>query len=360
MKLNSIITIIFCLLISACGKKTEAPKQATTTPPTTGSNPGGGGTTPEDVLYHKDGDVNKLYYNMANGVNIVVLGDGFVKEDLKKNGVFDTQVKKVIDYLFTVAPFKQYKQYFNTYVVYAESAKQGAAVGSTSSDNKFGSYFSSVTDRLLIAGNYNTCYEYVDKAIPRAIAHLVVLVVNDSKYGGSGGNIAVVSTNEASRYVMVHEVGHTFCGLGDEYIEEEIADNYPLSRLPMMANIDVTADASKAKWSHFVGRAGYGGVSSFEGAYYRSKGMYRPENNSLMSSLNSLNFNAPSREAIVKRILMLTGVTYSFENFLREDAASAATASTKLNINYAIPKNDFLNMDSRLQELKVEAKRLEH
>src|SRR5215217_6217599 len=210
------------------------------------------------VKFHADGEVSKLYYNGENSVNIVVLGDGFTKEDLQQGGSFDKQSKELIDYLFTVPPFSQNKKYFNTYVVYAESKNRGASMGyDPSGRTKFSSHFSLQTERLLMAGNMDSCDKYIEKALPLYRVHLAVMIVNDATYGGSGGRIAVVSANSLSKYIFVHETGHTFAGLADEYVDEAIADNYSMNYIYFLPNVDVTPDLDRIKWQHILKRPAY-------------------------------------------------------------------------------------------------------
>lgn len=361
MKLKS--TLLFCLyglmLLAACRK--GGTPVSTTEPVVTIEQPGTG--SPDNGNYHANGDVSKLYYNKADGVNIVVLGDGFIKEDLAIGGNFDKQVKQAMDYLFSVAPYAQNKQSFNVYVVYAESKTRGAAKGynSTNTATVFNTYFDSQVARLLIVGNKPLANTYAAKAVPLDKAHLIVMLVNDQTYGGSGGSIAVMSLNSLSKYIMVHEIGHTFAGLGDEYVDQSIANNYPLSQLPFMANIDDTSDPTKVKWAKFITTPVYQNiVGIYEGAYYRTPGYYRPELHSTMESLSYASYNAPSREAIVKRIDLILGIPYDFNTFLAADAFSIQPVRiASADPAPALPKNDFFDMKERLQVLEAEKKRLQ-
>jgi hypothetical protein len=344
--------LFLIVFMCACHKEQPKPtpitKPVETTPPVV-TNP------PENTSdYHKDGDVAQLYTPVENAVNIVVLGDGFTHEDLKKGGNFDTKVKQTIDYLFTVAPFKQYKENFNVYMVYAESEKRGATHGynPSNTNSKFNAYFDATTERLLIAGNSAACYTYAQKALPQEKVNLMVLLVNDDTYGGSGGGIAVVSTNMLSKYIMVHEIGHTFAGLGDEYVDQAIANNYPESMVPYMANIDNTNDPIGIKWAHYYTRPLYIKVGAFEGAYYRAKGFYRPEQSSVMLELNQTNYNAPSREAIARMICSIRNIPFDLEAFLQSDVTSVTSVSNRINTTLKLPHNDFINMQKRILELQ--------
>jgi len=304
-------------------------------------------------IYHQDGDVNKLMFNRLDGVNIVVLGDGFTKEDLIENGRYDAKVKEMTDFLFTIEPFKQYKDHFNIYQVYAESPVSGAADTYTPQRTKFDAYFEPLTDRSLVPGNYEACYLYAEKAVPRAEISLLILLVNDDRYAGTGGEIATVSTNEWSPNILVHETGHTFAGLADEYEEDEIAESFPLYLLPYLPNVDNTSDLSKIKWAHFLQRNCYcPQVGAFEGGYYRTFGVFRPEMNSVMRDITYLRFNAPSREAIVQTINARMGIPFDRDKFFKDDKKNLQAGAEQRSAMKLPPlHDDFIDMEKRTLQL---------
>ena len=309
---------------------------------------------PEPIpIYHQDGDVNELMFNRIDGVNIIILGDAFTKEDLIENGKYDAKVKEMTDYLFTIEPFKQYKDHFNIYQIYAESQVSGAADTYTPQRTKFDAYFETLTSRSLVPGNYEACYLYAEKAVPLAQISLLVLLVNDDRYAGtSTGGIATVSTNVASPIVFVHEAGHTFAGLADEYEEDAIAEFFPLDVLPFLPNVDNTPDLSKIKWSHFLERNCYcPQVGAFEGGYYRTYGVFRPEVTSIMRDVNFLRFNAPSREAIVQTINARMGVPFDRDKFFKDDKKNLPTGPERSMIKLPPLHHDFIDMKKRTLQL---------
>jgi hypothetical protein len=307
------------------------------------------------VVYHLDGDVVKLYGNNTTGVNIVVVGDCFTHDDLQKDGRYDTDVKQLIDYLFTVAPFKQNKQNFNVYMVYAQSPFPGAIhdgfnQGRTAS--KFNSYFDLQISRLLLLGDYPTFLTYVGKALPLDKVSLKVCLVNDVTYGGSGGDVAVVSTNSLSKRIMVHEIGHTFGGLADEYQDSSIGGEYSPGLSASYPNVDSTGDLNKIKWSSFVKLPAYKDVvGAYEGALYLATDYYRPEQRSVMYDLNTLSYNAPSREAIVRRMDEIMNIPFDFDAFVKDDASSVQPVFAVEKTNLTFPKHDFIRMKDRVMEL---------
>lgn len=305
------------------------------------------------ITYHQDGEVSRVMYNRADGLNIVILGDGFTKEQLITNGLYDSKVKEVTDFLFNVEPFKQYKKYFNVYQVYAESKVSGAADEYTPQRTKFDAFFGSLNDRYLVPGNYDTCYSYATKAVPLHKISVLVLMVNDERYGGTGGSIATLTTDGWSRFTLLHEVGHSFAGLADEYVEEAIADNYPLEMVPYLPNVDTTSDLTKVKWAHLLGYKGYKQkVGAFVGGYYRAEGIYRPEETSIMRQLDAERFNAPSREAIVRTIHAMMNIPFNLDSFITDDAKNLTP--TRVSNTFQVPpplRHDFVDMKQRTIQL---------
>lgn len=204
---------------------------------------------------------------------------------------------EMLDDLFsTVEPFAAYKQKFNTYIVYHK-----LSVGFE--------YDPYIDENPTIAAMKEDTVVYFFLA-----ASAVNLGITIEEH-----NLAYFKRRNLK--VMAHELGHLF-GLGDEYIDEAAAALYGIDYFREMdyPNIDTLADESKVKWNHFIGLEGYESVGVFEGAFFHETEFYRPELNSIMNLKGAdLKFNAPSREAIVKRIYGIIGLEYSFEEFLLKD-----------------------------------------
>lgn len=303
-------------------------------------------------IYHEDGEVFKMMLNRSNGVNIVFLGDGFTKEDLKKDGKYDAKVKELTDFLFEIEPFKQYKNYFNVYQVYAESKIKGAANTYTPDRTKFDAHFGNGNGRDLLTGNYDAAYKYAMKAVPVTDIRLLVMLVNDDRYAATGGAIATISTDKWSKYSFLHEVGHSFAGLADEYVEEPTAVNFPLDMLHYFPNVDNTSDLTKIKWAHLIEQKGYSSqVGAFEGGYYREHGVFRPEETSIMRDINVARFNAPSREAIVRTIFSIIPLNFDLNTFIREDAKNLQPVVTRTEQRIPPLLNDFIGMKQKVTNL---------
>lgn len=153
---------------------------------------------------------------------------------------------------------------------------------------------------------------------------LVVLVVNQDRYAGTcwmwsdGKAIAISPASTSTRNyinfknIINHEAGgHGFGRLADEYItaankdktitESEKSSLTAWTKYGFYPNVDTTSNLTQIKWKNFVDKTGYL-VRAYEGAYYFTFGVWRPETSSCMID-NRQYYNAPSREHIVKRIL---------------------------------------------------------
>ena len=96
-----------------------------------------------------------------------------------------------------------------------------------------------------------------------------LVTVNDTKYGGSGGSFAVYAGgNSSAPELAMHELGHSFSNLADEY-----EGNTGAYFGPEPAEVNVTKDAGGAKWSHWLGyeQPGIGTIGAYEGGRYYSR-----------------------------------------------------------------------------------------
>jgi hypothetical protein len=123
-------------------------------------------------------------------------------------------------------------------------------------------------------------------------------VVNSTKYGGSGGSWAVFAGGNSSAHeIALHELGHSFSHLADEYADLSGAytGNEP-------SEPNATKSATGAKWSHWIGfddpRGSNLDINVFQGAKRYPTGVYRPSLNSKMRTLGQP-FDAVSRETFI-------------------------------------------------------------
>lgn len=300
-------------------------------------------------VYYDDRSYTRLQQaSEGKGIDLVLMGDGFTRNDLKAGGQYIRALEDAARYYFTIEPFRSFKNYFNIYLVIAESDEEGVSNASgIKVKNKFGSTFGSGTT---ISCDLKLCQEYI-RLIPELdeIEQLkdiaCVLVLNSTKYAGTtslysnGFTVAMCpmsqdeSPNDFEGLIHHEACGHGFGLLNDEYYESTPETAIPKSEMETIKkwqqsgfylNVDSTKNLAKVVWKEFTQGTfapadKYDYVKAVEGGALYPKGVWRPEKNSCMNH-NIPYFNAPSRWAIVKRIMKLAGKTqYTFSDFVRQD-----------------------------------------
>lgn len=140
--------------------------------------------------------------------------------------------------------------------------------------------------------------------------------------------------DEAFRQIIVHEAGgHGFAKLLDEYAYGGTISDDQIQLIELYkswywgANIDVTNDPFEIDWAHLLADSRYDGhVGIYEGAFTYEFGAYRPSDYSIMR-YNTGNYNAPSREEIYNRIMVLSGEEAYYEDFVEYDAINRSVAA---------------------------------
>ncbi len=240
----------------------------------------------------------------SNRVNVVFLGDGYTASQIETTYVAD--IDKYLNHMFyeNQDPFTRYEKFFNVYRINVVSNESGADVPpqniyrDTALDAKY--YFDGVTDRLLYVSESKANTALNNGLAGSGItADMKLVTVNDTRYGGGGGNYAVFAGgNSSAPEIALHESGHSFSGLADEYSYSSTTYTGPEP-----SQVNVTKDPTGAKWSQWLGyvdpdHPGLGAVGAYEGAMYNDYGIYRPTIDSKMRSLG-VAFNAVSREKII-------------------------------------------------------------
>ncbi|NHZ87303.1 MAG: peptidase M64 [Planctomycetia bacterium] len=306
--------------------------------------------------------VREIFNNGSpeNKVDILILGDGYRKEDVKQ---FKKDAKHLVGVLFDTEPFKSRKSDFNVWAMNVFSDETGISnprqnVWKKSTfDLRFNSFDS---DRYVLTFANKNLREIAAQAPYDAI----MIIFNDPKYGGGGiYNLysTVSSLSSQADYVFVHEFGHSFASLADEYYTSNVAYVVkPPEFEPNDPNVTALFDPDNLKWQHLehlvapgiplptpwnqaaydsiavvyqqkrrqmiadgVGankmetlfdelkrstipmlksQQYYGKVGAFEGGGYLAKGIYRPEVDCIMFSRNRGEFCKVCSEAIEKMI----------------------------------------------------------
>ncbi|MBW8244596.1 M64 family metallopeptidase [Muricauda oceani] len=272
-----------------------------------------------DNKYFSDGDIEVVFENdKSNGINVIFMGDVYFQNHLEaSDGIYRKHALNTISYLFNSTPFSQYKKHFNAYIIYAESKLFVSEDKKNEVKTPFGSSVS--PDGLPSISNWRAIDGYVSKLTgkPRGEKDLILISIKSHSGGGTAwlnNNVAIFGAED--HRVMLHEVGHAFANLGDEYANE----SYQPIILQEVANLDSTNNPDLIKWKHFLGLSDYIEVGAYEGGNYRESGFWRPEEQSVMGWGSY--FNAPSREAIVKKIMELKKLEYNFKEFLKIDKSN--------------------------------------
>jgi hypothetical protein len=301
---------------------------------------------------------------MINGspdkkVDILILGDGYAKGDMEK---FRKDAKHFSETLFSYQPFKKHKNNFNIRAMEVISAESGIDMPDKNvwKNTALGTMYNTFGSARYVLTEDNRALHDIAGAAPY---DFITILVNDNRYGGGGiFNLYTTSFTQPAKagqewemdYVYVHEFGHCFGGLGDEYYSSQISyvDLYPKGIEPWEPNVTRTNTKETLKWRSFIfdytpiptpwrkteydsiaalqgkldrlaadyydKRAGYlkssneilkdpqwiGKTGAFEGSGYIAKEMYRPAIDCKMFALNPVDFDPVCAAAIEKMIAM--------------------------------------------------------
>ena len=259
-------------------------------------------------------NTGKLVYNgdPAEKVDIVFLPDGYTEAEMEK---FEKDAKRMIGYFQGCEPFSEYKNNFNFWIVYAHSDETGTDFpGKRIYKNTIlnSSFYTFNTERYLMTYDIKSVHNFAGY-VPY---DQIYILVNSDTYGGGGvyNYYSLTSAdNKYVDYVLVHEFGHGFAGLADEYYTSDVAveDYYDLNVEPYEPNITTLKNFDK-KWSALVKEgtpiptpptAEYEStVGAFEGGGYVAKGVYRPRQDCTMKSIKYNYFCPVCRDAIIEMI----------------------------------------------------------
>ena len=302
-----------------------------------------------------DGEVRLIKEECAGApqpVHLIFTGDGFIEEDYQDGGAFDQALETAVNAFFGLEPYASYKDYFRVSAVAAYSQERGATVKSNMTGCKAqtkNTKFSSTLDggnSTGIACDYDRVFSYARKVDGVTEADLdnttVFVIINLNVYAGTcmmmatGRSVSMCPTGSSFGKVVTHEGGgHGFGRLLDEYryhnmslpVDEQNYVNSCRESDPYFGyNISLTGDRELVHWKYYFDMAGYEAVGMYEGAYLYYMGAWRPEYISCMED-NRPYYNAPSREAIVRRIMKASGSTFDYDDFLAKDARALSSGA---------------------------------
>lgn len=189
----------------------------------------------------------------AEKVDLVFLAEGYTAEEKDK---FINDVKKFSGYLFEIEPYRANEEKFNIYGVFRPSAESGM------DEPRQKNYRNTVLKASFNAFDLDRYMLTEEGFLLREMAaaapyDAIVVLVNSKRYGGGGiYNDYCITTvdNQASKSVFLHEFGHSFAGLADEYYTSDVAYNefYPPGVEPLEPNITALLDPENLKWKDLV------------------------------------------------------------------------------------------------------------
>jgi IgA Peptidase M64/Peptidase M64 N-terminus len=294
-------------------------------------------------------------------VDFLILGDGYTTDEIKK---FEADARRLTEALFATSPFKERRKDFNVWAICPPARESGISRPSTGvyRDSPLGATYDAF-------GSERYVLTFDNRAVRKVAAHapyeFIEILANNRTYGG-GGIFNLYSTvavdNAWANYVFVHEFGHHFAGLADEYYTSPVAYVPATERIePWEPNATALLDPSNLKWKDlvssgtpiptpwnkeafetysreiqkrraelrknkrpesemealfaeelkhesemFAAEKFAGRVGAFEGALYESRGYYRPQVDCIMFSRTNF-FCAVCRQAIERVIDMYLG-----------------------------------------------------
>lgn len=250
--------------------------------------------------------------SVESSVDIAILAEGYTSKEMRK---FQQDAKKLINYMFSVQPFGSYQRLFNINLVYSASKESGSDIPLESywRNTVFNSNFYTFgIERYLTVNNiWKVCD--VASCVPY---DQIIILVNSDRYGGGGiYNFYSICTSdhESSPGVLVHEFGHAFAGLGDEYFSSNVTyeDFYDPEFEPWEPNLSSLKNF-ESKWKDMVPEGipvptpadeKYSEiVGAFEGGGYVPKGIYRAQLNCRMNNNSADDFCKVCQRAIERMI----------------------------------------------------------
>lgn len=216
---------------------------------------------PADLYIVKDAvkdNAVKVYKSHYSGdphtkVDVVILGDGYSANDQKK---FEKDLKRYTEIFLNHEPFKTYKNKFNIYGVLKASEESGIDEPGANiyKSTSLGTTFYSLGSERYVLTEENKTMRDIAAHVPY---DAIYIMCNSPRYGGGGiynFYCTFVSDNQFSPYIFLHEFGHSFGGLADEYYTSDVAYNefYTAGLEPVEPNITRALEPANIKWKEFL------------------------------------------------------------------------------------------------------------
>lgn len=166
----------------------------------------------------------------ATKVDFVILGDGYTPREQAK---FEKDARRLTEVLFSTSPFKEHRRDFNVWALCPPAAESGISRPSTGvyHDSPLGATYDAFGSERYVLTFDNHALRRVAQFAPY---EFIEILANNRTYGGGGiFNLysTVAADNAFANYVFVHEFGHHFAGLADEYYTSSVAYSTPAERV---------------------------------------------------------------------------------------------------------------------------------
>lgn len=278
-------------------------------------------------------------------INLVVLGDGY---DASEQDVFIADATQLTNYLFAKPPFSNYSNYFNVYAIKVISPESGVKHPGTATDvnepvfpvSNPNNYLGTTFDyqdihRCIYTPNLNMTTQVLATNIP--FYDEAFVVVNSTEYGGCAGLYSYLSKHQSANEILVHELGHSFSGLADEYWFP------PTGESP---NKTQNSNPQTNRWRNWIGTDGVG-IYPFEEA----PSWFRPHQNCIMKGLGSP-FCAVCSEATIERIHQLQGPIESFSP--SAEVVGVTEEGVDFQVALILPEPNDLEFSWNLNNIAIE------
>lgn len=280
------------------------------------------------VTLQDNGDINKR-------INFAYLAEGYTPGEL---GTFIGDATATNDDLFSQAPFSNYANFFNAYAVQVPSNQSGADHPGTATDvsepahptQTVDTYFDATFDyfnihRLLVATDDAAIANVLASNVPQFDQGFVL--INSEYYGGAGGQYATSSTHPSGIEIAIHEIGHSFANLSDEYYAGDFyaAENH---------NMTQQTNPSQVRWEEWYGDNGIGIYQHCCGG--SSANWHRPHQDCKMRYLGAP-FCAVCTQRIIDVIYSLASPIDSYTPTALTQTVNGAPLSFDLDVIYPMP-----------------------
>ena len=240
-------------------------------------------------------------------IDMVIIGDGFAAQD---QALWLSEAQRMSDVFFEEAPFDTYQSFFNVRRVDVVSPESGLT-GNTPFEGQVGCHDTA----RATCQNDDKLFAFIEQHLVPTEYDFILLVFNDFRRAGGANRVAVTTINSDGARVGIHEIGHVFGLLNDEYVLTGSPCRTDVE--PTKPNLTTILDRETTKWAEWIdpntplpttfSDVGYGVVGLFEDTLFCKEGFYRPTYSSMMKNTDHP-FEAVNEQQLVRRIYTLAPI----------------------------------------------------